>query len=62
MTNPPLKGLRALRGDRPQHELARVIGTSQSGFHKFETGAVRLDIYRAKTLADHFGVSIEELL
>lgn len=62
MTHTPLKGLKALRGDAPQHAIAGLIGVTQSAYHKFETGAVRLDLHRAARLAKHFGVSIDALL
>ena len=64
MTSPELKGLRLRReqSDYRQHQLADAIGVSQSHYRKFEAGAVRLDIYRAKTLADMFGCRIDDLL
>jgi transcriptional regulator with XRE-family HTH domain len=64
MTNRPLTGLRKRRDAEgwAQHELAKVIGVTQSQYHKFETGAVRLDVHRAAQLAGHLGCRIEELL
>lgn len=64
MTSPPLRGLmlRREQSEFNQTELAKVIGVSQSHYHKFERGAVRLDVYRAKLLADKLGCSINDLL
>lgn len=65
MTEPtPLNGLREKRIFRglTQAEGARIIGVDQSHYRKFETGQVRLDLVRAKKLADWLGCSIEELL
>lgn len=60
----PLKGLyekRKFRG-MTQLEAGLLIGVTQSHYRMFETGKVRLDVRRAKQLADAFGCPIEELL
>lgn len=64
MNSPPLNGLRARREAKglTQAALAEVIGVNQSQLRKFETGAVRLDIHRAATLAERLGCSIGDLL
>jgi transcriptional regulator with XRE-family HTH domain len=61
---PPLAGLRERRLFRrlTQVELAGTIGVNQSHYRQIETGGVRLDVHRAKMLADKLGCSIEELL
>lgn len=62
--NPPLNGLREKRVFRQivQQELADLIGVSQSHYRQFEAGGVRLDIFRAKKLAEHLECTIDELL
>jgi transcriptional regulator with XRE-family HTH domain len=62
--NPPLNGLRERRTFRKmtQGDLADVIGVNQSHYRQFETGGVRLDVYRAKKLADALECSIDDLL
>lgn len=62
--NPPLRGLRERRIFRRlnQQDLAEVIGVTQSHYRQFEVGNVRLDVHRAKLLADVLSCSIEELL
>jgi transcriptional regulator with XRE-family HTH domain len=62
--NPPLIGLRERRKFRnwTEAEMGQVIGATQSQYHKFESGAVRLDVYRALGLAHKLDCSIEELL
>lgn len=64
MTSPPLIGLAQRREfhNLKQRELADLIEVTQSQYHKFETGAVRLDVYRASVLAKRLGCSIDELL
>jgi transcriptional regulator with XRE-family HTH domain len=64
MTLKPLKGLHARREFRglTQDAMGAMIAVSQSHYRRFETGEVRLDIHRAKTLADALGCSIEELM
>lgn len=62
--NPPLDGLRERRLFRgiTQVEMANAIDTTQSHYRMIETGNVRLDVYRAKILADKLDCHIEELL
>ena len=62
--NQPLNGLREKRifRGKSQNEAGAVIGVTQSHYRCFETGKVRLDIYRAKKLADWLECPIEELL
>jgi DNA-binding XRE family transcriptional regulator len=64
MTSPPLSGLRLRRenSDFTQVDLAKAIDVTQSHYRKFETGVVRLDVYRAATLAKMFGCRIDDLL
>lgn len=61
---PALGGLRERRIFRglTQQELADVIGVNQSHYRQFETGGVRLDVHRAKLLADRLECRIEGLL
>jgi transcriptional regulator with XRE-family HTH domain len=60
----PLKGLTEKRKFRgmTQLEAGNILGVTQSHYRMFETGKVRLDIRRAKLLADAFGCTIDELL
>jgi transcriptional regulator with XRE-family HTH domain len=62
--NPPLRGLRERREFRNlnQADAGRIIGVGQSHYRQFESGQLRLDIQRAKKLADAFDCSIEDLL
>lgn len=62
--NPPLNGLRERRLFRgiTQTEMADEIDVNQSHYRQIETGNVRLDIYRAKKLADKLDCIIDELL
>lgn len=62
--SPPLKGLKERREFRGmnQHDAGQIVGVGQSHYRQFETGHVRLDIQRAKKLADAFDCTIEELL
>jgi DNA-binding XRE family transcriptional regulator len=64
MSNPPLKGLMLRREQSTfvQADLAKAIGATQSHYHKIERGAVRLDVYRARILADMLGCRIDDLL
>lgn len=63
-SNPPLRGLRERRLFRNmnQADAGRIIGVGQSHYRQFESGHVRLDLQRAKKLADAFDCSLEELL
>lgn len=60
----PLWGLRDRREFRhiTQTEMGVVIGVNQSHYRQIEVGIVRLDVHRAKLLADRLGCSIDELL
>jgi len=62
--NPPLAGLRERRLFRRlnQQDLADTIGVNQSHYRQFEAGGVRLDVHRAKKLADALDCAIEDLL
>jgi transcriptional regulator with XRE-family HTH domain len=64
MKSPPLDGLRERRTFRrlTQTHMAEVLGVNQSHYRQFENGMTRLDIHRAKKLADYFGCAIEDLL
>jgi transcriptional regulator with XRE-family HTH domain len=61
---PALDGLRERRLFRniTQVECAELIGVTQSHYRQFETGNVRLDVHRAKKLADLLECRIEDLL
>lgn len=61
---PALAGLRERRMFRrlTARELGDVIGVNQSHYSQIERGGVRLDIHRAKLLAEKLGCSIEELI
>jgi transcriptional regulator with XRE-family HTH domain len=60
----PLYGLKERREFRrlSQTEIGQLIGVNQSHYRRLENGEVRLDIIRAKLLADYFNCSIEELM
>lgn len=60
----PLAGLREKREfrDISQTDMAKVIGVTQSHYRQIELGVTRLDVHRAKKLADHLGCVIDELL
>jgi transcriptional regulator with XRE-family HTH domain len=59
-----LKGMRRLRRERELsgEVMGAAIGVNKSHYGKLESGKVRLDIHRAKILADKLGVQIEALL
>jgi transcriptional regulator with XRE-family HTH domain len=61
---PPLYGLREKRIFRclTQADLGAVIGTTQSHYRQIEEGIIRLDVHRAKKLAEHLECTIDELL
>jgi transcriptional regulator with XRE-family HTH domain len=42
--------------------MAEVIDVNQSHYRQMETGGVRLDVHRAKLLADRLNCTIDELL
>jgi transcriptional regulator with XRE-family HTH domain len=60
----PLNGLRERRLFRniTQTQAAAIVDVNQSHYRQFETGQTRLDVHRAKRLADHFGCTMEDLL
>jgi transcriptional regulator with XRE-family HTH domain len=62
--NPPLDGLKERRLFRQftQQDMADTIGVNQSHYRQIESGGVRLDVHRAKKLADKLECSIEGLL
>lgn len=68
MTQPlraaPLLGLRERRRfyHLTQAEAGKVIGVTQSHYRQFEEGIIRLDVHRAKLLANRLRCSIDELL
>lgn len=59
-----LDGLRERRLFRniSQSAMAALIEMQQSHYRRVETGEVRLDLHRAKILADHLGCKLEDLL
>jgi transcriptional regulator with XRE-family HTH domain len=61
---PPLWGLREKRIFRclTQTEMGRLIDTTQSHYRQIEEGIIRLDVHRAKKLAEHLECTIDELL
>ena len=62
--SPPLLGLRERRlfHNKTQGQMGEVIDVSQSHYRQFEEGTVRLDVHRAKKLADVLDCRIEDLL
>jgi transcriptional regulator with XRE-family HTH domain len=64
VTNPPLLGLTMRREFHclTQAQMAEVANMTQSQYQKFEKGAVRLDIYRAKLFATRLDCTIDDLL
>ena len=60
----PLNGLREKRifRDVSQITIANLIGVTQSHYRQMEVGITRLDVHRAKKIADYFDCSIDELL
>lgn len=56
-----LKELRKEKG-LTQAEVAKVLGTNQSQYGKYENERTQLSLDNAKILADYFGVSIPYLL
>jgi len=42
--------------------MGAAIGVTKSHYGKFESGALRLDVRRAKTLADKLGIQMESML
>ena len=60
----PLLGLREKRIFRniTQGDMGKVIDVTQSHYRQFEEGIIRLDVQRARKLADALECSIDELL
>lgn len=59
-----IKRMRDLREDRDktQQEIARVLGTSQTMYARYERGANELPIRHLVTLCRYYGVSADYLL
>ena len=59
-----IKRMRDLREDRDktQQEIARVLGTSQTMYARYERGANELPIRHLITLCRYYGVSADYLL
>lgn len=60
----PLHGLEAKREFRniTQKDMGALIGVTQSHYRQFEKGVIRLDVQRAKVLAEALECTIDELL
>ena len=58
------KRLRDLREDHDltQQEIAKVLGTSQTMYARYERGANELPVHHLLTLADYYGVSTDYIL
>lgn len=58
------KRLRDLREDRDmtQEDIARILGTSQTMYARYERGASELPIRHLLTLADFYKVSTDYIL
>ncbi len=56
--------IRELREDRDlkQADVAKVLGTSQQYYSKYETGKYEMPIHYVTALADFYGVSTDYLL
>lgn len=56
--------LRDLREDhdKTQQDIARVLGTSQTMYARYERGANELPLRHLLTLADYYHVSVDYLL
>ncbi len=59
-----IKRMRDLREDRDktQQEIARVLGTSQTMYARYERGANEMPIRHLITLCRYYGVSADYLL
>lgn len=59
-----IKRMRDLREDRDktQQEIARVLGTSQTMYARYERGANEMPIRHLVTLCRYYGVSADYLL
>lgn len=60
----PLAGLKAARLERglSGEAMGAAIGVTKSHYGKIESGGLRLDVRRAKVLADKLGIQMESLL
>ena len=56
-----LKSLRRERGET-QADVARVIGISPQQYQKYEDGSSRCSLPKLLSLADHFGVSADDII
>ena len=56
--------IRELREDRDitQKQIAQVLGMSQTGYSKYETGENDIPTHVLIKLADYYGVSVDYLL
>lgn len=59
-----IKRIRDLREDhdKTQEDIARVLGTSQTMYARYERGANELPIHHLITLCKYYGVSADYLL
>lgn len=59
-----VKRIRDLREDqdKTQEEIARVLGTSQTMYARYERGANEMPIHHLITLCKYYGVSADYLL
>lgn len=59
-----IKIMRDLRedNDKTQHEIAEVLGTSQTMYARYERGANELPIHHLIKLCDYYGVSADYFL
>ena len=48
--------------DLTQTEVAKILGTSQTMYARYERGANELPLRHLLTLADYYGVSVDYLL
>ena len=56
-----LKILRLQKGDRLK-DLANLLGVTESAYHHYESGRVKLDLESAKKLSEYYGVTMDVLL
>ena len=58
------RSLRDLREDhdKTQQQIADILGTSQTMYARYERGANELPLRHLLTLADYYGVSVDDLL
>ena len=59
-----IKRIRDLREDhdKTQEDIARVLGTSQTMYARYERGANEMPIHHLITLCKYYGVSADYLL